>query len=207
MRYFLVPGLCHNVWGSNYLSHKDKTKLLQEVLEYKDQTTKKVAAEARGACSWADLSCSGCLGQLTVELKYHTSQRRFWFGVLGFCLFLCFDLFFRRNYIHLINPRRHNLYLILRTTLHNKRDLSINRHILLKIHIGRSPMPRPYTPKDRYLYHDRGLYDQAGVQAKVWEYPTLTNRLLPCFSWTHFLILYLQAGYTSKGQNHSLPHI
>lgn len=92
----------------------------------------------------------------------------------------------------MINPTRHNPHLILPTTLHNKRDLSINRHIPLKIHVGRGPMPlRLYVPKNRCLYPNRRLYVQEGIQAKVWEYLTLANRFLPCFSWPHFLILHL----------------
>lgn len=71
-----------------------------------------------------------------------------------FCLFvlLRFSLvliFLRKNCIPLINSRRHILHLVLQTTLHNKRDLSINRHILLKIHTGQGPVPlKAYALKD-----------------------------------------------------------
>lgn len=114
----------------------------------------------------------------------HQPEEVLGFGLV-FCFFVCFFVlicFSEGTIFTWFNPRKHNLHLILLTTLHNKRDLSINRHRLLKIHIGRGPMTRPCTPKDRCLYHDRGLYDQAGVQAKVWEYLTLTNRFLPCLS-------------------------
>lgn len=90
--------------------------------------------------------------------------------------------------------------------MHNRRGLAITG-ILFKILLGRGPMLlRPYAPKDKCLYPSRRLYDQGGVQAKAWEYLTLANRFLPCFSWSHFIILSLGAGYASKGQNHSLPH-
>jgi len=48
-----------------------------------------------------------------------------------------------------------------------------------------------YAPKGRCPYPDIRLSDQEGVQEKVWEYLTLANRFLPCFSRPHFLILHL----------------
>lgn len=67
----------------------------------------------------------------------------------------------------------------------------MNRHILLKIHIGRGPVPLRAMPLKMCLYPSSKLYDQEGVQAKVWEYLTLANRFLPCFSRPHSLIVHL----------------
>lgn len=85
-----------------------------------------MAVETGGGCSWNDLSFSRVL---VVRCRADIPNLPEGWGF--FALFLFF---------HLI-PWRQNLQFILPTSLHNKRDMEINRYLLFKRRVRIESMP------------------------------------------------------------------